>query len=42
MKHLERTLATYVYDHYNIYNIEIKHLQYTFETNETYTCNIRV
>ena len=42
MKHLERTLATYVYNHYNMYNITIyfcnihmKHLQHTSETSET-------
>jgi hypothetical protein len=48
MKHLERTLATYVYNHCNkcnitIYfcNIHIKHLQHTSETIEIYTYNIR-
>jgi hypothetical protein len=48
MKHLEQTLATYVYGHCNICNISIyfcnihvKHLQHTFETLETYICNMR-
>jgi hypothetical protein len=51
MKHLEQMLATYVYNHCNMYNItiyfcniHIKHLQYTsetFETIETYSCNMR-
>ena len=47
MKHLERTLATYVYNHYNMcnisiyfYNIHMKHLQHTSETLETYVCNM--
>jgi hypothetical protein len=50
MKHLEHTLETYVYSHFNmcnilIYfcNINIKHLQYTSETSktlETYACNM--
>jgi hypothetical protein len=42
-KHLQRTLATYVYGHYNICNIWIKRLQHMFETVKTceaYTCNI--
>jgi hypothetical protein len=45
LKHLENTLATYVYSHDNICNIQIKHLQHTFETAETfeiYTCNTHV
>jgi hypothetical protein len=48
MKHLEYTLETYMYKHCHmcnipIYfcNIDIKHLQHTFETLETYACNIR-
>jgi hypothetical protein len=48
MKHLERTLATYVYNHCNICNISVsfcnihmKHLQHTSETSETYSCNMR-
>jgi hypothetical protein len=43
MKHLEYTLAIYVYVHYNICNIQTKHLQHKFEIIEifeTYTCNI--
>jgi len=42
MKYLKQTLATYVYNHYNIcnnpiyfWNIHTKHLQYTYETSET-------
>jgi hypothetical protein len=31
-----------MYSQYNIYNIQIKHLQYTFETAEIYTYNIYV
>jgi hypothetical protein len=45
MKRLEHTLATYVYGHFNICNIQMKHLQHTFETTETfetYTYNIYV
>jgi hypothetical protein len=52
MKHLEQSLATYVYNYCNIYNIWIyfcnihmKHLQHTsetFETFETDTCNMRL
>jgi hypothetical protein len=43
LKHLEHTLATYVYSHCNIYNIQRKHLHHTFETAKTfeiytYTC----
>jgi hypothetical protein len=51
MKHLEWMLATYVYSHCNkcniliyFYNIYIKRLQHiigTFETLETYVCNMR-
>ena len=51
MKHLEQTLATYVYSHCNKYNIpiyfcniNIKRLQHiigTSETLETYSCNMR-
>ena len=48
MKHLEQTLATYVYSHCSICNIpiyfcntDIKHLQHTSETSETYVCNMR-
>jgi hypothetical protein len=51
MKHLEQTLATYVYSHCNIcnipiyfYNIHMKHLQHTSESSktlETYTWNMR-
>jgi hypothetical protein len=34
---LEHMIATYVYSHYNICtNIQIKHLQHTFETDETF------
>ena len=47
MKHLEQTLATYVYSHCNICNISIyfctiymKHLQHAYETPETYACNM--
>jgi hypothetical protein len=50
-KHLERMLATYVYDYCNMCNITIyfcnihmEHLQHTseiFETIKTYSCNIR-
>jgi hypothetical protein len=46
MKHLQHMLAIYVYGHCNICNIQIKHLQYTFETAEhskhtlvTYVCS---
>jgi hypothetical protein len=45
MKYLQHTLATYVYGHLIICNIQMKHLQHTFKTAEifeTYTCNIRV
>jgi hypothetical protein len=35
VKHLEHTLATYVYSHYNICNIQIKHMQRLDETGET-------
>jgi hypothetical protein len=48
MKHLEQTLARYVYRHCNICNISIyfcniyiKRLQYTTETIETYAWNTR-
>jgi hypothetical protein len=51
MKHLEQTLASYVYSHCIICNIPIyfcnihmKHLQHTFEISETlqtYACNTR-
>jgi hypothetical protein len=48
MKHLEQTFSTYVYSHYNIYNIPIyfcnilmKHLYHISETFEKYVCNIR-
>ena len=51
MEHLERTLATYVYNHCNmcnimIYfcNIQMKHLQHISEISETieiYSCNMR-
>jgi hypothetical protein len=37
--------ATYVYRHSNICNIQIKHLQHTsktVETFETYNCNMRI
>jgi hypothetical protein len=47
MKHLEEMFATYVYSHCNIFNIliyfcniQIKHLQHTSETLETYVCNM--
>ena len=50
MKHLEHTLETYMYSHFNmcnvpIYfcNIKMKHLQHideTSETLETYSCNM--
>jgi hypothetical protein len=41
LKHLENTLATYVYNHYNICNIQIKtyatskmkHMKHTLETH---------
>jgi hypothetical protein len=36
IKHLEHTLATYVYSHYNICNIQIKHLQPTSEVDEIF------
>jgi hypothetical protein len=42
MKHLEHTFITYVYDYFNICNIQIKHLQHTFEIAEIYTYNILV
>jgi hypothetical protein len=45
IKHLQHTLATYVYGHCNICNIQIKHLQHVLQTTEifeTYTCNICV
>ena len=45
LKHLENTLATYVYSHCNICNIQMKHLQHTFETAkifETYIYNISI
>jgi hypothetical protein len=48
MKHLEQTLATYVYNHCNMcnipfyfFNIHMKYLQHTSETSETleiYAC----
>jgi hypothetical protein len=41
MKHLEHTLTTYMYNHCNICNIQIKHLQHTSKTHEIYACNIR-
>jgi hypothetical protein len=51
MKHLEHTLETYVYSHYNMCNIlisfcniDIQHFQRTSETSETleiYSYNIR-
>jgi hypothetical protein len=51
MKYLEHTLETYVYSHYNMYNIsiyfcniDIQHLQHTSKTSkilETYYCNMR-
>jgi hypothetical protein len=51
MKHLEHTLETYVYSHYNMCNIssyfcniDIQHLQRTSKTSktlETYYCNMR-
>jgi hypothetical protein len=51
LKHLEHTLAAYMYSHYNkcnilIYfcNIQIKHMQHpdkTYETLETFACNMR-
>ena len=47
IKHLEHTLATYVYSYCNMCNIsiyfcyiDIKHLQHTSETLETYVCNM--
>jgi hypothetical protein len=47
MKHLEPTLATYMYNYCNMCNIPInihmKHLQLTSETSkiiETYACNM--
>ena len=50
MKHLEQTLATYVYNHCNICNVLIyfcniymKHLQHAYKTPktlETYVCNM--
>jgi hypothetical protein len=50
IKHLEHTLATYMYNHWIICNILIyfcnihmKHLQHTSETSktlETYACNM--
>jgi hypothetical protein len=51
MKHLEHTIETHVYSHYNLCNIPIyfcniniqRHLQYTSETSETlktYSCNM--
>jgi hypothetical protein len=50
MKHLEHTLETYVYSHHNMcnipiyfYNIKMKHSQHpdkTYETLQTYSCNI--
>jgi hypothetical protein len=50
VKHLEQTLETYVYSHYNMYNITIyfcnikmKHLQHPdkiYETLETQACNM--
>jgi hypothetical protein len=36
MKYLEHTLATYVYSHCNICNIQIKHLQHMPEVDETF------
>jgi hypothetical protein len=53
MKHLKHTLETYVYSHNNICNIQIyfcniqmKHLQHTYETPETLEtcmlCNIQI
>jgi hypothetical protein len=51
MKHLEHTLATYVYSHCNMCNIltyfcdiQMKDMQYpdkTSKTLETYACNMR-
>jgi hypothetical protein len=51
MKHLEQTLATYVYSHCNMcniriyfYNIHIKHLQHTSEISKTLgicVCNMQ-
>ena len=48
MKHLEHTLETYEYSHYNmcnipIYfcNIDIQHLQHISETLKTYSYNMR-
>jgi hypothetical protein len=35
LKHLENTLATYMYSHNNIYNIEMKYSQHMFEIAET-------
>ena len=50
MEHLERALATYVYNHCNMcnitiyfFNIHMKHLQHISETSETiktYSCNM--
>jgi hypothetical protein len=46
LKHLEQTLAIYVYSHCNIYNISIyfcsihvKHLQHVYKTLKTYSYN---
>ena len=44
VKHLKHTLATCVYNHCNICNIDVKHLQHTSEiskTLKTYGCNMR-
>jgi hypothetical protein len=45
VKQLKHTLQKYVYNHFNICNIQIKHLQHMSEIGETfgtYTCNIHV
>jgi hypothetical protein len=51
MKHWEQAFAAYVYNHCNIYNISIyfynihtkplQHTSKTYETIETYACNMR-
>ena len=39
LKHLENTLATYVYSHRNICNIQMKQLQHLENTLATYVCS---
>jgi hypothetical protein len=36
IKHIEQTLATYVYNHYNMSNIQKVPLQHQYKTTETY------